>query len=112
MAIEVFSLHFIIGVLLFGLGMFINMHSDMLLRRLRKPGETAYKIPYGGAFNLVTGSVISTLEAHFVAANYFGELTEWLGYTIAMWDVAALQFFVFTFCMFDWLVLDPLNGNR
>lgn len=53
--IELSSIHFIIGVLMFCLGMFINLHSDMLLRRLRKPGETAYKIPHGGAFNLVTG---------------------------------------------------------
>lgn len=28
--------------------MFINCHSDGILRRLRLPGETGYKIPRGG----------------------------------------------------------------
>lgn len=28
-------------------GMIINLHSDSILRNLRKPGESGYKIPYG-----------------------------------------------------------------
>ena len=32
-----------------------NIHSDYTLSHLRKPGETGYKIPYGGAFNFVSG---------------------------------------------------------
>lgn len=35
------------GVLLFILGMGINIHSDYILRQLRKPGEITYKIPQG-----------------------------------------------------------------
>lgn len=38
---------FLIGTSLFLLGMAINIHSDNILRSLRAPGETAYKIPYG-----------------------------------------------------------------
>lgn len=36
-----------LGVALFLCGMFINIHSDSILRNLRKPGETGYKIPRG-----------------------------------------------------------------
>ena len=32
---------------MFVAGMIINIHSDHILRNLRKPGETGYKIPRG-----------------------------------------------------------------
>ena len=35
------------GVFLFILGMGINIHSDYILRQLRKPGEIIYRIPQG-----------------------------------------------------------------
>ncbi len=38
---------FIIGHILFLFGMAANIHSDAILRSLRKPGEKGYKIPYG-----------------------------------------------------------------
>ena len=38
---------FVVGHLMFLLGMAINIHSDTVLRNLRKPGETGYKIPKG-----------------------------------------------------------------
>lgn len=38
---------FIVGHLLFLFGMAANIHSDTILRGLRKPGEKGYKIPYG-----------------------------------------------------------------
>lgn len=38
---------FIVGHLLFLFGMAANVHSDAILRGLRKPGEVGYKIPYG-----------------------------------------------------------------
>eukprot|EP00762_Andalucia_godoyi_P007032 ANDGO_07663.mRNA.1 Steroid 5-alpha-reductase DET2 len=53
------------------LGMLLNIQADEILAGLRKPGESGYKIPYGGAFSLVS------------SANYFGELLEWTGYAIA-----------------------------
>ncbi|KTG33508.1 hypothetical protein cypCar_00010658 [Cyprinus carpio] len=46
------------------LGCIINIHSNHILRNLRKPGETDYKIPRGGMFEYVSG------------ANFFGEI--WL----------------------------------
>ena len=35
------------GIFLFILGMGINIHSDYILRQLRKPGEIIYRIPQG-----------------------------------------------------------------
>jgi len=36
-----------LGIALFISGMVINIHADHILRNLRKPGETGYKIPQG-----------------------------------------------------------------
>ncbi|KAG8123497.1 hypothetical protein E2320_018804, partial [Naja naja] len=72
------------GLLLFLSGMGINIHSDFLLRQLRKPGEFTYKIPQGGLFAYVSG------------ANFFGEILEWFGYAIATWSLPALAFAFFT----------------
>lgn len=79
-----FSVRFCMGVFLFVFGLGINVHSDRILRHLRAPGETGYKIPRGGAFELVT------------AANYFGETLEWTGYAIAAATPAAAAFAAFT----------------
>jgi len=75
---------FIIGTALFLAGYAVNLHSDHVLRTLRKPGETGYKIPRGGFFRYVS------------CPNYFGELVEWTGWTIATWSLAGLAFAVFT----------------
>ena len=55
---------FLIGVSLFLLGMAINIHSDSILRSLRAPGETAYKIPYGKIFTQIChiGFIINILQ--------------------------------------------------
>ncbi|XP_039323529.1 3-oxo-5-alpha-steroid 4-dehydrogenase 1 isoform X3 [Saimiri boliviensis] len=68
------------------MGMLINIHSDHILRNLRKPGDTGYKIPRGGLFEYVT------------AANYFGEIVEWWGYALASWSIEGAAFAFFTFC--------------
>ena len=61
----------LLGYAVFAFGMGANIHSDYVLRTLRKPGEKAYKIPRGGLFEYVSG-------AHFV-----GEIIEWAGLAIA-----------------------------
>ena len=76
---------FIIGVLVFIMGYVINLHSDYILRRLRKPGKTNYKIPRGGLFKYVS------------CPNYFGEFIEWVGWAIATWSLPGLAFAMFTF---------------
>ncbi|XP_045422099.1 3-oxo-5-alpha-steroid 4-dehydrogenase 1 isoform X2 [Lemur catta] len=75
------------GFVLWLIGMLINIHSDHILRNLRKPGETGYKIPRGGLFEYVT------------AANYFGEIVEWCGYALASWSLQGGAFALFTFCI-------------
>lgn len=75
---------FIIGVLIFLTGWVINIHSDQVLRNLRKPGETAYKIPDGGLHKFVA------------SPNYFGEILEWTGWAILTWSLPGLAFMLFT----------------
>ncbi|XP_074144231.1 3-oxo-5-alpha-steroid 4-dehydrogenase 2 isoform X1 [Sminthopsis crassicaudata] len=80
------DVRFTSGIFLFFLGMTINIHSDYLLRHLRKPGEISYKIPQGGLFTYVSG------------ANYFGEIVEWIGYAMATWSLPGLAFAFFSLC--------------
>lgn len=73
------------GCGLWAAGWAVNLHSDAVLRGLRAPGETGYKIPAGSAFELVS------------AANYFGEIVEWAGYALAARALPAAAFAAFTF---------------
>lgn len=76
---------FILGTLIFLTGMGINLHSDHIIRKLRRPGDTRHYIPMGGMFRYVT------------SANYFGELTEWIGFAILTWSWPGLVFAIWTF---------------
>jgi 3-oxo-5-alpha-steroid 4-dehydrogenase 1 len=58
---------FIIGVSLFLAGFIVNRWADLSLRKLRRPGETGYRIPQGGMYRLVS------------CPNYLGEIIEWSG---------------------------------
>uniref|UniRef100_A0A3P8TCB1 3-oxo-5alpha-steroid 4-dehydrogenase (NADP(+)) n=1 Tax=Amphiprion percula TaxID=161767 RepID=A0A3P8TCB1_AMPPE len=78
--------HLAAGLLVFVVGMTINIHSDHILRSLRKPGETVYRIPHGGLFELVSG------------ANFFGEIVQWCGFAVAAGSLPAFAFFFFTVC--------------
>lgn len=75
---------FIIGLIVFIVGMVINMHSDYIIRHLRKPGDTRHYLPKGGMYKYVT------------SANYFGEIVEWTGWAIMTWSVAGFVFVWFT----------------
>ncbi|MHA2006603.1 MAG: DUF1295 domain-containing protein [Promethearchaeota archaeon] len=81
----VFNPIFIIGIFVFMSGFFINLHSDNIIRNLRKPGETEYKIPYGGMFRYVS------------SPTYFGEITEWVGWAVMTWSSPGLIFALWTF---------------
>jgi len=76
---------FLVGTAIFLLGFAVNLHSDHILRNLRKPMETGYKIPQGGLFRWVT------------SPNYLGEIMEWVGWMIATWSLAGAAFAAFTF---------------
>jgi 3-oxo-5-alpha-steroid 4-dehydrogenase 1 len=75
---------FILGFLFFVMGYFINKKSDALLRKLRRPGETGYRVPFGFLYRYVS------------CPNYFGELIEWLGWTLMTWSFAGLFFLIWT----------------
>jgi hypothetical protein len=69
-----FDARFFLGAGLFAVGLGINIHSDAILRSLRKPGEAGYKIQ----------------------PNYFGEIVEWAGWALATWSLGGLVFFMWT----------------
>lgn len=77
---------FIIGTIIFLAGMVINLHSDYVVRHLRKPGDTNHYLPKKGMYKYVT------------SANYLGEITEWLGFALLTWSFAGLLFFWFSCC--------------
>lgn len=75
----------IAGLLLFFIGMAINLHSDSVIRHLRKPGDTRHYLPDKGLYRYVT------------SANYFGELVEWTGFALLTTSLAAWVFVWWTF---------------
>lgn len=75
---------FIIGLLIFVSGVFINVKSDNMLIALRKPGETGYKIPKAFLFELIS------------CPNLFGEMIEWLGFAVMVGSLAAYSFPIWT----------------
>lgn len=75
---------FILGIIIFFTGMFINWQSDSIIRHLRKPGETKHYLPKGGMYNYVT------------SANYLGEIIEWAGWALLTWSLAGVVFVWFT----------------
>ena len=76
---------FIIGFLIFLVGLYINIQSDDIIRSLRRNGDTRHYLPTGGMFNYVT------------SANYFGELLEWIGFAVLTWSWAGAVFAFWTF---------------
>ena len=74
----------IIGILVFLIGMAINLHSDHIIRHLRKPGDTKHYLPQKGMYRYVT------------SANYLGEIMEWTGFAIAAATLAAWVFPIWT----------------
>lgn len=105
--------NFWLGVLIFALGMFINIKSDRILLDLKRKKITAalkenkdqelenskqnYGIPDGFLFKYVT------------SANYLGEVIEWIGYGIAGWS---LNGFIFAFTTFNILLSRALKNHE
>lgn len=78
------GLPFLFGASLFIIGYTINRHADWVLRSLREPGESGYRIPHGGLYRWIS------------CPNYFGEIMEWTGWALATWSLAGLAFAVWT----------------
>ena len=79
------SPQFIIGTILFIAGFIINLHSDYIIRHLRKPGDTKHYLPKKHLFKYVT------------SANYFGEFLEWVGFAVLTFSWAGAVFAWWTF---------------
>lgn len=80
------SPQFIVGTILFFVGMVINMHSDRIIRKLRKDKkDNNYYLPTGFLFDKVN------------SANYFGELLEWFAFALLSWSLAGVVFFLWSF---------------
>ena len=74
----------IAGLVLFLCGFTINRWADRVLQNLREPGESGYRIPYGGLYQWVS------------CPNYLGEILEWTGWAIATWSLPGLAFALWT----------------
>lgn len=79
------SANFTTGLLLFISGFIVNNISDTILIKLRKPGDSNYKIPYGFLFKYIS------------APNLFGEIIEWCGFALMAWNLPALTFMIWTY---------------
>ena len=75
---------FILGIMLFITGYIINRQSDQVLRNLRPPGESGYKVAHQGLYRWIS------------CPNYLGELIIWFGWALATWSLAGLAFAVWT----------------
>ena len=78
--------YFIIGIIIFCIGMSINIQSDNILINFRKNNKVEYGIPKGGLFKYIS------------CPNHFGEIIEWLGFAILTWSFAGFSFFIWTAC--------------
>jgi 3-oxo-5-alpha-steroid 4-dehydrogenase 1 len=75
---------FIAGVTLFIMGFIINRRSDSILRNLRKPRESGYKIPNESLYRWIS------------SPNYLGEIIIWVGWALATWSLPGLAFAFWT----------------
>ena len=78
------SPYFIIGILLFLIGAYINYQSDRTLINLRKDSKTGYKVPFGGLFKYIS------------CPNHFGEIIEWIGFAILTCSLPTFSFALWT----------------
>ncbi|MDX1460478.1 MAG: 3-oxo-5-alpha-steroid 4-dehydrogenase [Xanthomonadales bacterium] len=74
------------GALIFAAGFAIHVHSDAVIRTLRRPGETGYRVPRGGLFRWAS------------SPHYLGEIIQWAGWAVMTWSLAGLAFALFTVC--------------
>jgi 3-oxo-5-alpha-steroid 4-dehydrogenase 1 len=75
---------FIAGIVLFIIGFGINRQADTVLRGLRKPGDSGYKISDSRLYRWVS------------CPNYLGEIIIWVGWALATWSLPGLVFAFWT----------------
>ncbi len=79
------QINFLIGLIIFILGMALNIRSDYHLINLRinNPGQR-YQIPQGGGFEYVS------------SPNLVGEIVQWSGFAIMVWALPVATFAMWT----------------
>ncbi|MBU2555070.1 MAG: 3-oxo-5-alpha-steroid 4-dehydrogenase [Bacteroidetes bacterium] len=75
---------FVVGIILFAGGMYLNMSSDYHLISLRKGRNQGYFIPTWGLFRRVS------------SPNLLGEIIEWMGWAVMSWCWPAAAFSLWT----------------
>ena len=81
---------FIIGLMVYAVGLFLILTSESVVRNLRdknpaaapKEGESRYKIPYGYGYKWVS------------SPQYLGELIAWAGFSILTWGLPGVMIFL------------------
>ncbi|XP_030524873.1 steroid 5-alpha-reductase DET2 [Rhodamnia argentea] len=74
---------FLVGLVIFVSGMWMNVWSDIVLVGFKREGK-GYRVPRGGLFEYVS------------CPNYFGEIVEWLGWAVMTWSWGGFGFFLYT----------------
>ena len=78
-------MYLILGLIIFIIGIYINISSDNILIKLRT-NQKGYVIPKGKLFNYVS------------CPNFFGEIIEWLGFAIMTLNPGSISFLIWTIC--------------
>lgn len=78
------SIRFVCGAIVFLAGFVLHVHSDHILRDLRRGEDKSYKIPKRGFFRFVS------------CPNYLGEILQWIGWAVLTWSWAGATFAVWT----------------
>ena len=75
---------FYLGLIVFFIGMYINIKSDYLVIALRKSNGPGYHLP------------TKFMHKYISSPNYFGEIIEWLGWAVLTWSIAGAVFALWT----------------
>ena len=77
------NINFVLGLVIFLSGFFINFKSDRILLNLKNNNE-GYQIPKGFMYKYIS------------SPNYFGEIVEWTGFAIMTWSIPGFLFALWT----------------
>lgn len=80
----IWDARFIVGFVLFFIGLSMNWHADQILIKLHQSGTGEYGMPEGGCFRWLS------------CPNYLGEIIEWTGWAVATWSLPGLIFMFWT----------------
>ena len=75
---------FLAGVIIFFIGMYINIKSDYLIVAMRRENGPGYHVPN------------KFLHKYISSPNYFGEILEWIGWAILTCSISGVVFAIWT----------------